>query len=133
MSGLDLKPKVSEEAKAAVSYLDNLETSSTRIDTRQLSDACETSVLTPTAKAKQAFLDGILQIPDAVAFTHGGQTLAEQAIRVIVPDILGATADAVIALEVRIRRQYCNVRLSVEIEQADTELQSASQTPSTPK
>lgn len=128
MSVLNLNPKVLEEPKEAVSAFDNLEAEPGKREcTAQTIASGESAVLTRTEQAKQAFLDGILEIPGAVAYTYGGHTLAEQAIRVVVPDILGETADAVYALQVRIRRLYRNIRLSVEVEEADSDDKAASQ------
>ena len=72
-----------------------------------------------TEQAKREFLRQVREIPEVFVRTDGGNTLPEQAIRVVVPDILGSIADQVSALEVRIRKQYRHARLSLEIEEAE--------------
>lgn len=80
----------------------------------------EIASVTETERAKQDFLQQARQIAGISVETGGGNTLAEQPIRVIVPSILGTIADQVSALEVRIRRQYRYARLNVEFEVAET-------------
>ena len=72
--------------------------------------------MTRSELAKQEFVQGVCQIPGASVQVTGGQPLAEQSLRVFVPDVLGPVAEQVYALEVRIRRNYRHVRLDVEVE-----------------
>jgi hypothetical protein len=83
----------------------------------------ESVTITPSELAKQEFVQGVCQIPGASVQVYGGQTLAEQSIRVFVPDVLGPVAEQVYALEVRIRRNYRHARLNVEVEAAPSGVQ----------
>ncbi len=77
---------------------------------------------TQSEMAKQEFLQGLAQIPGASAETFGGETLAEQSIRVYVPDVLGPVADQVYTLQIRIHRHYRHARLNVEVEAAPNDV-----------
>lgn len=66
-------------------------------------------------QAQQAFVDAASKIPGGLVKTFGGPELPNQSILVIVPDMLGATADEVYELEVLIRKQYKHSRLNLEV------------------
>lgn len=75
--------------------------------------------MTHTEKAKKAFLERVSQIPGVSVHIHGGRTLGEQSMRVIVPDILGTVASQVRMAEIRIRRDFRDVKLNLNIEEAE--------------
>jgi hypothetical protein len=56
--------------------------------------------------ARLDFVRSVNEIPGITVEVVGAETLSDQSIRVIVPDVLGPIADQVYAVLVRIRRQY---------------------------
>ena len=85
----------------------------------------EVDALSETEQARRDFIHQARKIADISIQTRHNNTLAEQSILIIVPDILGSAADQVSALEVRIRRQYRHARLNIEFEVAETSNEAA--------
>lgn len=82
-------------------------------------NSTQSKVMTETEMAKQAFLDSISQLRGVSVCLHGGQTLGEQSIRIIVPDLLGDAASQIRQAEIQVRRNYRNVRLNLAIEESE--------------